>query len=192
MTLEIGTSITFSKKHLIEKVHDKEKDTRITSIVFSPCSKYIASTGSDKNIVIIQILDNKRLYTLKGHTGYVNHLAWVETYPNQKNKCDRYELYSISNDGWLYHWCQGLRKGGLKVEEKLIRIFIHNNNIILISRSKVSMYDLPTNNLMYQVTKEEYIVSADVNTDFTLLLLNVSKNYPRLELYYVNKFTFIK
>lgn len=45
--------------------------------------------------------------------------------PSRKKQKNEYDIYSISIDGWLYEWNENERRGGLKIEEKLIDIHTH-------------------------------------------------------------------
>lgn len=96
----------------------------------------MASTSTDRTANIYKIGERKS-YKLKGHADIVTGLQWFGDM-----------VYTISNDGWLYEWANDVRKGGLKVEEKLISILKFNDSFILVSNNKVSLYRTYTKALL--------------------------------------------
>ncbi|CAD8135977.1 unnamed protein product [Paramecium octaurelia] len=197
--LVIGQSIVVYQTNQVESIKEVDKllevhSKKITNLLFSPCSKYIGSSSEDNTIYIYNFI-NKRKYRLQGHNTIVKSFTYVLCDPSRKKQKNEYDIYSISTDGWLYEWNENERRGGLKIEEKLIDIHSHQSKelMLIVSQNKITLYQLYSKNQIIQASSNNLIyINSQVNKQFEQLIVYVNDYLPQLYLYCVQTLQLIK
>ncbi|CAD8134983.1 unnamed protein product [Paramecium octaurelia] len=165
----------------------------ITSIVFSPCNKYLGTSSEDFTVFVYNIQTEKK-YKLEGHNAIVQAFNFVLCDQQKKKQKNEYDIYTISKDGWLYEWNETERKGGLKIEEKLLNLHIHQQKelLLLTSQNKISLYQLYTKKQISQTSTIKNNQNSIVDKDFNFVLLFVSDTVSQLYLYSISELLLIK
>ncbi|CAK94756.1 unnamed protein product (macronuclear) [Paramecium tetraurelia] len=197
--LAIGQSIVVYQINQIESIKEIDKlqevhSKKITNLLFSPCSKYIGSSSEDYTVFIYNFI-NKRKYRLQGHNAIVKSFNFVLCDPSRKKQKNEYDIYSISTDGWLYEWNENERRGGLKIEEKLIDIHSHQSKelMLIVSQNKITLYQLYSKNQIIQTSSNNLInINSQVNKQFEQMIVYVNDYLPQLYLYCVQTLQIIK
>ncbi|CAK78928.1 unnamed protein product (macronuclear) [Paramecium tetraurelia] len=165
----------------------------ITSIVFSPCNKYLGTSSEDFTVFVYNIQTEKK-YKLEGHNAVVQAFNFVLCDQQKKKQKNEYDIYTISKDGWLYEWNESERKGGLKIEEKLLNLHIHQQKelLLLTSQNKISLYQLYSKKQISQTSTIKNNQNSIVDKDFNFVLLFVSDTITQLHLYSISELLLIK
>ncbi|CAD8047274.1 unnamed protein product [Paramecium primaurelia] len=165
----------------------------ITSIIFSPCSKYIGTSSQDFTVFVYNIQTENK-YRLEGHNAIVQCLNFVLCDQSIKKQKNEYDIYTISIDGWLYEWNENERKGGLKIEEKLLKLHTHQQKelMLLTSQNKISLYKLYTKYQISQTSSSNNNQNSVVDKHFNFVLIQVNDTIQQLYLYAIPDLQLIK
>ncbi|CAD8044282.1 unnamed protein product [Paramecium primaurelia] len=166
---------------------------KITSIIFSPCNKYIGTSSEDFTVFIYNIQTDKK-YKLEGHNAIVQQFNFVLSNQQKKKQKNEYDIYTISQDGWLYEWNESERKGGLKIEEKLLKLHTHQQKelMLLTSQNKISLYELYTKKQISQISITKNNQNSIVDKPFNFILILISDIISELNLYSIPELQLIK
>ncbi|CAD8139921.1 unnamed protein product [Paramecium octaurelia] len=165
----------------------------ITSIIFSPCSKYIGTSSQDFTAFVYNIQTEKK-YRIEGHNTVVQSLNFVLCDQSKKKQKNEYDIYTISIDGWLYEWNENERKGGLKIEEKLLKLHTHQQKelMLLTSQNKISLYQLYTKQQISQTSSSNNNQNSVVDKNFNFVLVCICDTISQLYLYAIPELQLIK
>ncbi|CAD8047491.1 unnamed protein product [Paramecium sonneborni] len=156
----------------------------ITSILFSPCNKYIGTSSEDFTVFVYN-LETQKKYRLEGHHAKVQCFTFVLYDQSKKKQKNEYDIYTISIDGWLYEWNDSERKGGLKIEEKLLKL--HSNQqkevMLLTSQNKISLLQLYTKQQISYAVSTQNIENSIVDKQFNYVLTFINEIISQLFLY---------
>ena len=167
--------------------NENTKKGEITSISFSNDEKYILVSLSNNLIKIFNILNGEKVKEYNDlHNSYITSCIYM---PNSNNKFlsggtdKRLLLIDINNNPHLEvgKFC--------RIKQVLYSEF--NNLIIIVpgSISDIICYDLPKNKISFKIEVKEEVVYSNISKSDKgkYILINISKSYPKILLYNLEK-----
>ena len=159
----------------------------ITSISFSNDEKYILVSLSNNLIRIFNILNGEKVKEYNNlHNSYITSCVYM---PNSNNKFlsggidKRILLIDINNNPHL--------EVGKFCRIKQVMYSEFSNLIIIIpgSISDIICYDLPKNKASFKIEVKEEVVYSNISKSDKgkYILINISKSYPKILLYNLEK-----
>ena len=167
--------------------NENSKKGEITSISFSNDEKYLLVSLSNNLIKLFNILNGEKVKEYNNlHNSFITSCTYMPTSNNKflsSGVDKRVLLIDINNSPHLEvgKFC--------RIKQVLYSEF--NNLIIIIpgSISDIICYDLPKNKISFKIeVKEEVVYSNISKTDKgKYILINISKSYPKILLYNLEK-----
>ncbi len=167
--------------------NENTKKGEITSISFSNDEKYLLVSLSNNLIKLFNILNGEKVKEYNNlHNSYITSCTYIS---NSNNKFlssgidKRLILIDINNSPHLEvgKFC--------RIKQVLYSEF--NNLVIIIpgSISDIICYDLPKNKISFKIEVKEEVVYSNISKSDKgkYILINISKSYPKILLYNLEK-----
>ncbi|CAD8078056.1 unnamed protein product [Paramecium sonneborni] len=169
--------ISKEKQQKISKAHDMD----INSLVFSSDDKLLFSASNDKKINGYDVLNAQLKVTMNQHTNEVLCLAFYKNY-----------LFSGGVDGWIGIW-QENGKLVNQVKSKVVKNILFTDQYMLLHNAAIFSItvienDSKFNKIITNLEEQELIVSSAVSQNQQFLVLNVSREKPKLNLWSLKTF----
>ncbi|CAD8163225.1 unnamed protein product [Paramecium octaurelia] len=169
--------ISKEQQQKISKAHQMD----INSLVFSSDDKLLFSASNDKKINCYDVQTAQLKVTMSQHTNEVLCLAYFKN-----------QLFSGGVDGWIGIW-QDNGKLVNQIKSKVVKNILLTDQYLLLHNAAIFSItvienDSKFNKIITHMEEQELIVSSAVSQNQQFLVLNVSKEKPKLHLWSLKTF----
>ncbi|CAD8065779.1 unnamed protein product [Paramecium primaurelia] len=169
--------ISKESQQKISKAHQMD----INSLVFTSDDKLLFSASNDKKINGYDVQTAQLKVTINQHTNEVLCLAYFKN-----------QLFSGGVDGWIGIW-QDNGKLINQIKSKVVKNILITDQYMLLHNAAVFSItvienDFKFNKIITHLEEQEIIVSSAISQNQQFLVLNISKEKPKLHLWSLKTF----